>query len=106
LVPALRTWRIMRRMRELGWFSDLMPRVLPTLWLGLAASASGELAGYLLGMGNSAAMTLDLDFCRFRFVSDDERRTIWSGQTIAFEPNPPRPVPRSVRAGRASPRPQ
>ncbi len=92
LVPALRTWRIARRMRELGWFSDLVPRVLPTLWIGLSASALGEMAGYLFGMGHSAAMTLDLDFCRFRFVSDDERRTIWSGETVAFQPNRPRPT--------------
>ncbi len=99
IVPALRTWRIVRRMRELGWFSDLVPRVLPALWVGLSASALGEMAGYLFGMGNSAAMTLDLDFCRFRFVSDDEHRTIWSGAPVTFRPTRP-PSARRFRADR------
>lgn len=90
-LPVLRGWRIVRRMRELGWLGDLVPGVLPSLGLGLGASALGELLGYALGAGSSPTMTLDLDFRRFRFVSARERETIWCGRNVAFRADPPRP---------------
>jgi glycosyl transferase family 2 len=102
-LPLLRSARIFSRMRALGWFGDLVPRVLPALWLGLAASALGEMAGYAFGIGNSGVATLDLDFRRQRFVSAADRESIWCGHPVAFRPDPPRPR-RGERLGRVSAR--
>lgn len=91
LLPLLRLSRIGRRMVELGWFADLVPGAIPWMCLGLGVSAAGEMMGYAFGMGNAAAMTLDLDFRRFRFMSEEERKTIWPGHDVIFDPDPPRP---------------
>ena len=90
-LPLLRSSRIFRRMCALGWFGDLIPQVLPALWLGLGASALGEMMGYAFGIGKSDVATLELDFRRFRFVSAEERDSIWCGEAIAFRSDPPRP---------------
>jgi hypothetical protein len=90
-LPLLRGARIVRRMREGGWLGDLLPRVLPALGLGLAASAAGEAIGYARGIGRSAVATLDLDFRRFRFVTDRERESIWREEPVTFRPDPPPP---------------
>lgn len=90
-LPVLRTARIVSRMRVLGWLRELVPGLLPSLWLGLAASAVGEMTGYATGtLGRSARITVDLDFQRHRFVSARERDAIWGRGTIAFVPEPPR----------------
>ncbi len=90
-LPLLRGARIVRRMREAGWLGDLVPAVLPSLALGLATSATGEAAGYARGLGRSDIATLDLDFRRSRFVTDEERATIWRAEPVEFQPDPPRP---------------
>lgn len=91
LVPLVRARRIHRRMREFGWQRELLPGIVPSLAVGLAASALGELVGFAAGMGDAAAQTLDLDFRRDRFVSAEERETVWTGRALEFRADPPRP---------------
>jgi hypothetical protein len=90
-LPLLRGARILRRMREAGWLDELMPRALPALALGLAASALGETLGYASGIGRSDVATLDLDFRRYRFVTEAERAAIWREEPVAFTRVPARP---------------
>jgi hypothetical protein len=89
-LPILRGARILRRMREAGWLEDLMPRALPALALGLMASALGEALGYASGIGGSDVATLDLDFRRYRFVTEAERAAIWREEPVSFTPARPR----------------
>jgi Glycosyl transferase family 2 len=86
LIPLVRFTRIFRRMREFGWVRDLVPGVLPALAIGLSVSAAGEFMGCLFGLGGAARRTLDLDFSRDRFVSDEERAAIWGEALVVFGP--------------------
>jgi hypothetical protein len=91
LLPAVRLRRIVRRMRQFGWQRDLLPRALPALLLGLAASAAGELCGYALGLRNAMSKTVDLDFRRDRFVSTAERERLFAGELVRFPATPAHP---------------
>jgi hypothetical protein len=91
LLPLVRLRRIVKRMREFGWQKLLVPRVLPSLFFGLAASAAGELCGYLLGLGNSMSKTVDLDFRRDRFVTPAERERLFGGELPTFPTAPAHP---------------
>jgi glycosyl transferase family 2 len=88
LIPLVRFTRILGRMREFGWLGRLLP-ILPSLALGLTVSAAGEFMGCLFGIGRAAERTLDLDFCRDRFVSDQERAAIWGDSLLVSTPAPP-----------------
>ncbi|MGH9383477.1 MAG: glycosyltransferase [Vicinamibacterales bacterium] len=90
-IPVVRLVRILRRMRECGWLSALLPGILPSLFLALAASAAGEFMGYAFGMGDAATKTVDLDIRRDRFVHQDERDAIWGERLAAFPAGPPTP---------------
>jgi hypothetical protein len=91
LVPAVRLIRILRKIRRQGWQRELIPGVLPWLTAGLLVSALGEWLGTAFGEGRAAAWTLDIDFERDRFVSDAERRRIWSEPPVDFGPLPVEP---------------
>lgn len=86
LIPVVRLWRCLRRVWEFGWVGRLIPGVLPSLVTGLVVSAAGEFVGYTFGMGDAAGRTLDLDFRRDRFVSREERETIWADRLVQFAP--------------------
>lgn len=103
LLPAVRLRRILRRMRQFGWRRDLLPHALPSLLLGLAASAAGELCGYALGLRNAMGKTVDLDFRRDRFVTAAERERLFAGDPVRFPTAPAHPsqLSRERRRGRA-----
>jgi hypothetical protein len=84
LIPCVRLWRCLKRMREFRWLSRLVPGILPSLVTGLVVSAAGEFMGYVFGLGDAAGRTLDLDYCRDRFVSPEERQAIWSEPLVHF----------------------
>jgi Glycosyl transferase family 2 len=92
LLPALRTWRILKEIWNFGWQKELLPGLLPWLLLGLSISASGELTGYLIGKGAAQRTTLDLDFHRDRFISEAERLRLFSAELIDFACQPVRPT--------------
>ncbi len=86
LIPIVRFGRIARRLWEFGWVGRLLPGILPSLAIGLTVSAAGEFMGCLFGLGDAANRTLDLDFRRDRFVSDEERSAIWGDDLVSFSP--------------------
>lgn len=47
IIPAVRLKRIINQIKTSEWKQQLLPAILPHLVLGLLASASGEILGYL-----------------------------------------------------------
>jgi len=92
LLPVVRTVRIWRLARQRAWHRALFPRILPWLMVGLATSALGELLGYAIGPGRAARWTLDIDFMRDRFVSQEERERIWGEDLPDFAAAPSSPT--------------
>lgn len=91
LIPLVRLYRILGMIRQNGWQKELLPGVLPSLLMGLVASATGELAGYATGVGRAAEESVDLDMNRWRYITDEEKAELWSGKTLQFSLDPPRP---------------
>lgn len=91
LIPVVRFARIVRRMAECGWLGGLLPGVLPSLLTALVVSAAGEFMGYAFGLGDAAMRTVDLDFRRDRFVTEEERVELWGEALVRFSPHPPSP---------------
>jgi hypothetical protein len=70
LIPAVRLRRFVRDLRRPGARSDLLPRLLPALVVGLTVSSAGEMVGYLLGPGSSTAAREDIELHREHHVAD------------------------------------
>jgi hypothetical protein len=92
LLPLVRTGRIIRQICKQGWQGQLIPGILPWLLSGLSVSAAGELIGYAFGRGRSQQRTIDLDFNRDRFVSEQEKRRIFSEKLLDFGKLPVAPT--------------
>ena len=90
LIPVVRMSRIAAVMRRQGWTWPLAVGAMPSLVLGLAASAMGEALGYAAGVGASASRTLQHDFRRWRAVQVVDR-ALWAGPRHEFAYDPPRP---------------
>jgi hypothetical protein len=58
----------LRRSERLG----LLPRLLPTLGLGLAANGWGEFVGCIFGTGQAMEAKFDLEFRRYRFMTGSD----------------------------------
>jgi hypothetical protein len=91
LIPVVRFYRVIKMIRQHGMTGRLLPGILPSLLLGLASSAAGELLGYALGAGHASEDTVDLDMNRWRYVTDREKEELWSGQLLQFSHDPPLP---------------
>jgi hypothetical protein len=76
LIPAVRGVRVLRQIRRVGLTRKLIPRILPSMALGLAAAAVGEMAGYALGKGDSSRQRVTFELERLRHVTESDRRTI------------------------------
>jgi glycosyltransferase involved in cell wall biosynthesis len=74
LIPLVRLWRILREVRGPGRPSYLLLRALPPMILGLVAHATGEVAGYAFGAGNSAQCRLTFELNRQRHVAEHDRQ--------------------------------
>lgn len=75
LVQATRFRSILhdlRRSERLG----LLPRLLPALALGLVANGFGEFVGYTFGAGRAKETKFDLEFRRYRFMTEADRRDL------------------------------
>jgi glycosyltransferase involved in cell wall biosynthesis len=73
LIPGVRLWRTLRHLRRSENQGNLLPRILPTLIIGLVASAAGEMIGHLLGAGNVQERLRDLESHRSRHLIEQER---------------------------------
>jgi hypothetical protein len=72
LIPVVRCTRITREMLRPGRPRHILPRVLPSLMLGLAFDGAGEMVGYALGQGAAMRTLSDMEFHRERFMKKSE----------------------------------
>jgi hypothetical protein len=70
LVPLIRLRSSLNDVKQCGRTHELVPRMLPFLFLGLCCHALGEAAGIAWGPGVSGHRKSDLEFHRERHVSD------------------------------------
>jgi hypothetical protein len=73
LIPLVRGRRVLRDIRRTGRSAELLPRILPALAVGLALSALGELACYLLGPGRAPRLIGEMELRRMLHVRPAER---------------------------------
>jgi hypothetical protein len=73
LIPLVRGRRVLRDIRRTGRSTELLPRILPALAVGLALSALGELTGYLLGPGRAPRLIGEMELRRMPHVRPGER---------------------------------
>ena len=78
LIPAVRGMRVLRQIRRAGLTRELIPRILPSMAVGLVAAAVGEVAGYALGKGDSSRKRVTFELERLSHVTDSDRRTVAS----------------------------
>lgn len=76
LTPLARAPRLWREIRRTGRQRELLPRMIPALILGLAAHAIGEMAGYARGIGDASERKSNLEFNRYRYVTERDRAAI------------------------------
>jgi hypothetical protein len=69
LIPLVRGRRVLRDIRRTGRSAELLPRIVPTLAIGLAVSALGELAGYALGPGRAPRLIGEMELRRMPHVA-------------------------------------
>ncbi|MFN2531103.1 MAG: glycosyltransferase [Pyrinomonadaceae bacterium] len=74
LIPLVRLVRIMKELTRPGRPKNLLPRVLPALFVGLVCDGTGELIGYMLGPGDAMAILSDMEFHRSRFLAAGDNR--------------------------------
>ncbi len=74
LIPVLRLMRIVQMIRSSPTYGYLFPRVLPMLALSLVFDGFGELVGYIVGPGQSARVLGSIEFDRYRYMNEADRR--------------------------------
>ena len=72
-ILLVRLRRVMAQIRRCGRRSELVPKVLPALMLGLASHTVGEVVGYLFGQGRAAERRRSIELDRFRHVAKRDR---------------------------------
>jgi len=72
LIPFVRFYRILRSYSGSGELLKTKPQVFPIMAAGLAASAIGEMTGYLAGAGGSVRKTFEYHFHRDRNVKNKD----------------------------------
>jgi hypothetical protein len=77
LIPLVRLRRVVPLMRRTAAGRSALPRALPAITLILIVHAIGEAAGYLVGVGGTAASYSDIETRRDRFVRREER-ALWA----------------------------
>ena len=68
LIPVVRGRRVLRHIRRTGRSSELLPRIFPSLAVGLALSGLGELLGYALGAGSAPLRVAEMELHRMAHV--------------------------------------
>ncbi|HVF29309.1 MAG TPA: glycosyltransferase family A protein [Pyrinomonadaceae bacterium] len=74
LIPAMHLPRILREMRASGRDRELMPRVLPALFFGLALEAVGEVVGYAFGVGGASRFLETFELDRLDHLTAGDKR--------------------------------
>jgi hypothetical protein len=66
MIPLVRLGRCLNEIRRRGLQDHLLPRVLPTMILGLVVTTLGEVVGYAVGQGRTSETLTDLELYRER----------------------------------------
>jgi hypothetical protein len=74
LIPLVRLWRIRAEMRRPGRPSELWPRVVPALVVGLTLDTVGQMLGYALGAGKASQKLFYFEFHRDRYLAKRSRQ--------------------------------
>jgi hypothetical protein len=74
LIPFVRCARIVSELLKPGRPRHLLPKVLPSLFVGLLFDGAGELAGYAFGAGDAMRKLSDMEFHRERYMAARDRR--------------------------------
>jgi myo-inositol 2-dehydrogenase/D-chiro-inositol 1-dehydrogenase len=82
LIPLVRFPRVCSDLRRSTCPRMQWPLILPPLFLGLVASAVGEMAGYAFGAGNAMLQAAKMELFKFQFLTKRDRRKLeaWSLQ--------------------------
>lgn len=79
LIPVLRGTRVLRQIRRSGLQRKLVLRMLPSMLLGLASAAAGEVTGYVFGKGDASQRRVTFELERLKHVSERDRRQAAGG---------------------------
>jgi hypothetical protein len=77
LVPLLRLRRTLKQIKASGHAQALLPKMLPALFIGLCAHATGEAMGTAFGAGNSVQRKADFEFHRDHHVREADKE-VWA----------------------------
>lgn len=69
LIPIVRAPHVLRQIQRTGRSRQLLPRVLPSLAIGLIMHSIGEVTGYALGSGASPRRMLSYELSRHRHMA-------------------------------------
>ncbi|MGB7159506.1 MAG: Gfo/Idh/MocA family oxidoreductase [Tepidisphaeraceae bacterium] len=78
LIPAVRLMRVVKAALAPGRIEQrqILPRVMPTLVLGLALDGIGQAVGYAFGPGNVTAKLAGLEFHRVKYLTERDRAAV------------------------------
>ncbi len=77
LVPFLRLRRTLKEIRAAGRAGELVPKMLPALFVGLCAHATGEAIGLAFGAGHAVQRKADFEFHRDHHVREADKE-VWA----------------------------
>jgi len=78
--------RILRELCQPGRQKQLLPRILPSLIIGLAVDGIGEMLGYALGIGDALEKLTDMEFHRERYLNRADRELNLAPSNFNVEP--------------------
>jgi predicted dehydrogenase len=78
LIPAVRLMRVVKAALAPGRTQQraILPRVMPTLVLGLVLDGLGQAVGYAIGLGNVTAKLAGLEFHRVKYLTPRDQAAV------------------------------
>ena len=76
LIPLVRLSRVLRDISRSTHRQLLLPRIVPSLLLGLLVSAVGEAVGYLMGCGTATERLAEMELHKLKYITKQDRLAI------------------------------
>ncbi len=76
LIPLVRFRRVLQDIGCSTRRHEMLPRIVPALIVGLAASALGEMIGYAFGAGGAVEKLAKMELHKVHYVTEWDRRTL------------------------------
>ena len=77
LIPVVRLTRVLRMLSGSERYSWLVPRIIPILCVSVITDGLGEMAGYIVGPGDSPEYVGQIEFNRLRSMNTPDRADYW-----------------------------